>query len=90
MGAELEIVDMPFDLATPAHPFYRHGGAHRAGLADLIRAELGYTDTHSTEDALGLTVDWLLSSTEAIPEIENQLGDPFDFLSPGGPSQSTI
>jgi nucleoside-diphosphate-sugar epimerase len=79
MGAELEIIDMPFELATPAHPLYRLGGDHRAGLADQIRSELGYTDKYDAATALRLTVDWLLSAADAITEIERQLADPFDY-----------
>ena len=79
MGVDLEIVDMPFDIATPAHPLYRHGGAHRTGLADRIRIELGFSDQHTTEAALRSTIDWLLSPQAMITEIETQLGDAFDY-----------
>ncbi|WP_280785056.1 NAD-dependent epimerase/dehydratase family protein [Rhodococcus opacus] len=80
MGADIEIVDMPFELATPAHPLYRHGASHRAGLGDKIRTELGYTDTYETADALETTVQWLLDNPDAYSEIEKQLGDSFDYV----------
>ena len=79
MGRELEIVDMPYALATPAHPFYRLGGQHRVGLADRVRTELGYDDRYDTAVALAATVDWLLATPDAISEIERQLADPFDY-----------
>ena len=79
LGANVELVDMPYHLATPAHPFYRHGPAHRASLGESIRQELGYTDHTDTASALAQTVDWLLSGAADIGEIERQLGDPFDY-----------
>jgi Nucleoside-diphosphate-sugar epimerases len=79
MGAEIEIIDMPYELATPAHPFYRHGPDHRAGMSDRIRDELGYVDRVDVATALGATLDWLLASPEATAEVEQQLGDPFDY-----------
>ena len=80
MGVEVELVDMPYQLATPAHPLYRGGPAHRATRSDAIRHELGYSDTFDTATALAETVDWLLAAPEvAIAEIETQLGDSFDY-----------
>lgn len=80
LGVDLDIIDMPYDLATPAHPLYRAGRTHRVGLASSIRDELGYTDTVDTAEALRQTTDWLMAeSPEAIDEIERQLGDPFDY-----------
>jgi hypothetical protein len=80
MGVELELVDMPYQLATPAHPLYRGGPSHRASRSDAIRDELGYSDAFDTATALAQTVDWLLAAPEAaITEIETQLGDSFDY-----------
>ena len=80
MGVEVELVDMPYKLATPAHPLYRGGPSHRATRSDAIRTELGYSDTFDTATALAQTVDWLLAAPEgAIAEIETQLGDAFDY-----------
>ena len=80
MGVEVELVDMPYKFATPAHPLYRGGPIHRATRSDAIRTELGYSDTFDTATALAQTVDWLLAAPEvAIAEIETQLGDSFDY-----------
>jgi nucleoside-diphosphate-sugar epimerase len=80
MGVDVELVDMPYRLATPAHPLYRGGPSHRATGSDAIRRELGYSDAFDTATALAQTVDWLLGAPEAaIAEIETQLGDCFDY-----------
>lgn len=80
LGVDVELVDLPYDLATPAHPLYRHGPEHRMTTSDRIRTDLGYTEVHSTDEALAQTVDWLKASdAETIAEIEQQLSDPFDY-----------
>jgi nucleoside-diphosphate-sugar epimerase len=80
MGVEVELVDMPYKFATPAHPLYRGGPSHRATRSDAIRHELGYSDAFDAATALAQTVDWLLAASEvAIAEIETQLGDSFDY-----------
>jgi hypothetical protein len=80
LGADVELVDMPYALATPCHPYWRHGSDHRLRSNDRIRAELGYADTTPAAEALGLTVDWLVEHppTPGGPE-EIRLGDPFDY-----------
>jgi hypothetical protein len=80
MGAEVELIDMPYAIATPAHPLYRTGPDHRATGADRIREELGYSDIFDTASGLAQTVEWLLAASRgAISEIESQLGDRFDY-----------
>jgi nucleoside-diphosphate-sugar epimerase len=80
MGVDVEIVSLPYELATPAHALYRRGPEHRVSLGEAIRAELGYEDRFEAADALRQTVDWLLAAdADEIAEIEFQLGDPFDY-----------
>lgn len=80
MGVEVELVDMPYQFATLAHPLYRGGPSHRATRSDAIRHELGYSDVFDTATALAQTVDWLLAASEVeIDEIESQLGDSFGY-----------
>lgn len=80
MGAELEQIDMPFDLATPSYPLYQHTRESRIVQSVAIRRDLGYTDTVPVDEALRHTVEWLVSSTEAERlEFETQLGDRFDY-----------
>ncbi|WP_249019842.1 hypothetical protein [Conexibacter sp. S30A1] len=80
MDVEVEFVDMPFDIATPAHPLYRSGPEHRATRGDAIREELGYCERFDTATGIAQTVDWLRSATaREIDELESQLGDSFDY-----------
>jgi nucleoside-diphosphate-sugar epimerase len=77
---DVEIVDMPFDLATPAHPLYRIGPAHRVAQGEAIREELGYVDLFDAGTALRMTVQWLVGADRPeIEELEEQLGDSFDY-----------
>ncbi|HEX5811672.1 MAG TPA: hypothetical protein VFY38_06215, partial [Pseudonocardia sp.] len=80
LGRDVELVDMPYTLATPCHPYWRHGPDHRLRSNARIREQLGYTDTTAAADALGATVDWLVAHPPRPggPE-ENRLRDPFDY-----------
>ncbi|WP_328469029.1 hypothetical protein OHA21_00680 [Actinoplanes sp. NBC_00393] len=80
LGAEVELVDLPYLLATPCHPYWRHGPDHRLRNTERIRAELGYTDTVAADAALAATVDWLVANPPSPggPE-ESRLGDRFDY-----------
>lgn len=80
LGADLELVDLPFELAGPCHPYWRHGPEHRLRSSTAIRQELGYADPVAAADALAGTVDWLVENPPAPggPE-EQRLGDPFDY-----------
>jgi nucleoside-diphosphate-sugar epimerase len=80
LGHEFELVDMPYELAWPCYPLWRHVRGHRLTLSTLIREELGYRDPVSAEAAMATTVDWLLANRpEAEGELERQIGDPFDY-----------
>jgi nucleoside-diphosphate-sugar epimerase len=80
LGADVDLVDMPYALATPCHAFYRQGPGHRVTSGELIRDELGYTETFDAATGLAQTVEWLMAAPEVeIDEIESQLGDPFDY-----------
>ena len=80
LGCDVELVDMPYALATPCHPYWRHGPDHRLRSNARIREQLGYTDTTAPADALGATVDWLVAHPPQPggPE-ESRLRDPFDY-----------
>jgi len=80
LGVEVELVDMPYALATPCHPYWRHGPEHRLRSNARSRTELGYADTTPAGDALSATVDWLVEHPPAPggPE-ETRLGDRFDY-----------
>jgi nucleoside-diphosphate-sugar epimerase len=80
LGHELELVDMPYELAWPCHPFWRHVRGHRLTQSGAIRAELGYRDPVGPDEAVATTVDWLLANPpQAGGELERQIADPFDY-----------
>lgn len=79
-GHELEIVDLPYDIAWPCHPLYRHSRDHRLCQSTRIRAELGYRDPVAPDLAMTRTIEWLLDHRpEPGGELERQVGDPFDY-----------
>jgi nucleoside-diphosphate-sugar epimerase len=80
MGAQLELIDMPYEIAWPCHPLWRHVRGHRLTQSAAIRAELGYRDAVAPDEAMAITVDWLLANRpERGGELERQIGDPFDY-----------
>jgi nucleoside-diphosphate-sugar epimerase len=80
LGHELELVDLPYDVAWPCHPLYRHRREHLLCQSSLIRAELGYRDPVPADVALARTIDWLVENRpEPGGEIERQVGDPFAY-----------
>lgn len=80
LGHEFNFVDMPYALATPCHPLWRHQQGHLAVDDSLFRQELGYRDKVPAEEAYRRTARKLLESPLARGgEQETQLGDPFDY-----------
>jgi nucleoside-diphosphate-sugar epimerase len=80
LGHELELVDMPYEVAWPCHPLWRHVRGHRMTQSGAIRAELGYRDPVGAQEAMATTIDWLLANRpEPGGELERQIADPFDY-----------
>lgn len=80
LGAEIELVDMPYELAWPCHPLWRHTREHRLTQSSLIRAELGYEDAVAPDAAFARAVDWLVANRPPPDgELERQIGDPFAY-----------
>lgn len=80
MGVDVELVDLPYPLATPAHPYWRHQRDSRLRCNDHARHLLGYADLCSPAEAMATTIDWLLANPpEPGGEEERRLGDPFDY-----------
>lgn len=80
LGADVELVDLPYELAWPCHPLWRHARGHRLAQSTLIRAELGYQDPVAPDQALAQSVDWLVENPpQAGGELERQIGDPFAY-----------
>jgi nucleoside-diphosphate-sugar epimerase len=77
-----EIVDLPYELATPAHPLTMLTGTfHRYTPSTALTRDLGYHDVVPCEDGLAQTAQWLASNPpEPGGSIERALQDPFDYL----------
>ena len=82
MNHEFDLISMPYDLALPARPYVSEQTTHHRLMdTSKIRNELGYRDVNPVEEALGLTVDWLLGNQpEPGGEIEQRLQDRFDYV----------
>ena len=81
LGAELELVSLPHELAVPARPLQTQPRpTHRVLDLTRIRAELGYRDRVPARVALARTARWLVDHPVApgSPE-EVVLTDPFDY-----------
>ncbi|MFN0161445.1 MAG: hypothetical protein ACKVQQ_09455 [Burkholderiales bacterium] len=80
MGHELELVDMPWDMAVPCHVLWRNSRVSRVRDTHRVRAELGFRDPVPADEAMRRTVDWLVANRpQPDSEAEHQLGDPFDY-----------
>ncbi len=80
LGHELELIDLPYELAWPCYPLYRHRREHLLCQSSLIRVELGYRDPVPADVAFARTIDWLVENRpEPGGEIEQQVGDPFAY-----------
>jgi len=80
MGAELELIDIPYAQAWPCHPLWRHVRGHRMCMSTLIREELGYREPFAPDQAMVTSIDWLVANRpEAGGELERQIGDPFAY-----------
>lgn len=81
LGAELEIVSMPWAFATPARPLIgQPWTSHRVLDLSKLRTQLGYDDIVSPQDGLALTARWLKAHPlEAGGADEKILQDPFDY-----------
>ncbi len=81
LGAELEVVSVPYDLAKPAWPLLAMPlPTHRVlDLADL-HTKLGHRDVVPARTAVRRTARWLVEHPPERGGIEEQvLTDPFDY-----------
>jgi hypothetical protein len=77
---EVEIVSMPQELAFPARPMVLGGYHHTMLDLTKIRSQLGYRDVVPVDEALARTARWYVDHRpEPGGEIEERLGDPFDY-----------
>lgn len=77
----LDIVDLPWDLATPARPLVQaHRTAHRMLDIGKLRHRLGYRDLVPAREAIARTAHWLAANPpEPCGPEEQALEDPFDY-----------
>ncbi|CAB4857531.1 unannotated protein [freshwater metagenome] len=81
LNHEMEIVSLPFDLATPALPMLAQpSNTHRVLDLGRIVHDLGYGDVLSARLAVGVTARWLADHRPAAGGTEEMvLTDPFDY-----------
>ena len=80
LDREIEVVNLPHELAFPARPLALGGYQHK--LVDLtkIREQLDYRDPVPAAEAIARTTRWYVDNRpEPGGEIEERLGDPFDY-----------
>jgi len=81
LGARLELLALPHELATPARPLLAQPwSTHRVLDLAKLRADLGYRDVLPAREALALTARWLdRHPLEHGGAEERILQDPFDY-----------
>jgi nucleoside-diphosphate-sugar epimerase len=81
LGHTLEIVSMPWEIATPSRPLVMQPlTTHRVLDTARIRSELGYRDVVPAREALAFTARWLADHRPAPGGVEEMvLQDPFDY-----------
>ena len=81
LGAQLEIVSMPWRFAIPARPLMAQPWTtHRVLDLTKIKTQLGYADVMTPERGLALTARWLRDHPlERGGADEKILQDPFDY-----------
>jgi nucleoside-diphosphate-sugar epimerase len=81
LGAELEVVSMPYDLAVPAWPLLAQPlPTHRVLDVSLVQHQLGHRDVVPAREAIGRTAEWLAANPPAPGGSEETvLTDPFDY-----------
>jgi nucleoside-diphosphate-sugar epimerase len=78
---ELDVVSLPYALATPAHPLTNLNGTyHRYMPSTKLTRQLGYRDVVGFEDGLRRTARWLAQNPPPPRGAEERaLQDPFDY-----------
>ena len=81
LDCEMEIVNLPAELATPARPFLSaETTLHKFTGVDAIRHDLGYRDPVPAPEAIRRTARYLMANpVERGSVTEMRLQDPFDY-----------
>lgn len=78
-GRDVELVDLPYELARPAHYLWGRSAAHTLADDQPIR-DLGFRETVPADDAMARTVRWLADHRAADgAEWDAQVDDTFDY-----------
>jgi hypothetical protein len=81
LGAELELISMPYDLAIPARPLLAQPlPTHRVMDLSLLHHQLGHRDPVPAREATRRTAQWLYDNRPLPGGTEEMvLTDPFDY-----------
>ena len=81
LGADIELVSMPYDLAVPARPLLTQPlPTHRVLDLTRLHHQLGHRDVVPARAAVGHTARWLAANPPAAGgQEEVVLTDPFDY-----------
>ena len=81
LGADLELISMPYDLAPPAWPLLAQPlPTHRVLDLSLLHHQLGHRDVVPAREATALTARWLADHPPQPGGTEEMvLTDPFDY-----------
>jgi nucleoside-diphosphate-sugar epimerase len=82
LGADLEIVSLPYDLALPARPLLAQPlPTHRVLDLTALHHQLGHRDVVPARVATGRTARWLMDNPPELGGAEELvLTDPFDYV----------
>jgi hypothetical protein len=81
LGAELDLISMPYDLAIPARPLLAQPlPTHRVLDLSLLHHQLGHRDVVPAREAVRRTARWLHENPPEPGGMEERvLTDPFDY-----------
>ncbi len=81
LGAELELISMPYDIAVPAWPLLAQPlPTHRVLDLSLLHRQLGFRDVVPAREATKRTARWLADNRPLLGGTEEMvLTDPFDY-----------
>ena len=80
MNCDMELIDMPYPLATPSHYLWFGGPGHTVRDDSKIRRVLGYKEVIPVGEATVAEVEWLQANqAEFREEWEEQSDDTFDY-----------
>jgi nucleoside-diphosphate-sugar epimerase len=79
LDREIEIVDLPYEMARPAYPLMMRGGSFHRFMPPTRLLALGYRDRVPYREGLARTVRWLVDNPPRGDSIERNLQDPFNY-----------